>query len=151
MIESSGERGCMYVRVCSMFTSRLSVTVSMERNSINWAKGRGLSKGSYYFPNCTRKTGLQHIIDCHAANFARRALRSDWESFQTVLQLVLSWVESATPNSQVRQITKFSPRRIHCKQWVCFFGWELEGNGEDAGTTIYSQHRFTNFQFVLQS
>ena len=35
----------MYVRVC-MFTSRLSVTVSMERNSINWAKGRGLSKES---------------------------------------------------------------------------------------------------------
>ena len=41
----------------------------MERNSLNWAKGRGLSKKSY-FPDCVSKPGFQHIIGCQAANFA---------------------------------------------------------------------------------
>ena len=46
-----------------------SVTVSMERDSINWAKGRGLSKKSF-FPNRASKSGSQHTIGYHAANFA---------------------------------------------------------------------------------
>ena len=35
---------------------------------------------------------------------------------------------------------------------ILFFGWELEGTGEDAGnTTSVQRHRFTNLQIILQS
>ena len=34
--------------------------------------------------------------------------------------------------SQVGEITKSSLGRTHCKMWVCFFDWELEGTGADA-------------------
>ena len=36
---------------------------------------------------------------------------------------------------QIGKITKSSPGMTHCKLWVCFFGWELEGTGADAGNT----------------
>ena len=39
----------------------------MKRDSINWAKERGLSEESY-FPNCSSKPGSRHTID--AVNFA---------------------------------------------------------------------------------
>ena len=45
--------------VC-MFTSHPSVTMSMERDSINLAKGRSLSK-EFYFPNQTSKPGSRHV------------------------------------------------------------------------------------------
>ena len=52
-----------------MFTGCPSVTVSMKRDSINWTKGRGLSKESYC-PNGMNKPGSRHTIGCYAANFA---------------------------------------------------------------------------------
>ena len=41
----------------------------MERDSINWAKGRGLSMKSY-LSECASKPGSRHTIACHVANFA---------------------------------------------------------------------------------
>ena len=45
--------------------------VSFEKDSINWAKGGGLSKKSH-FPNRTSKPGTRrHTFNgCHTANFA---------------------------------------------------------------------------------
>ena len=48
--------------VC-MFTIGRPVTVSLEEDSINWAKGRGLSK-KFYFP-----TARANMLGCHADNF----------------------------------------------------------------------------------
>ena len=47
-----------------MYVYRLpSVTVSMERDSINWTKGRGLSKKSN-FPDHMSILGSRHTIGC---------------------------------------------------------------------------------------
>ena len=32
-----------------------------------------------------------------------------------------------------------TPRKTHCKLWVCLFGWELEGTGADAGNMTIAQ------------
>ena len=99
----------------------------MERDSINWAKGRDLSKLSH-FPDCASKPGSRHTIVCHAANFAlgywswsEKPWRGIPGPIQALLQMVLPVIEPATPTSQVGEITKSSPRRTHCKMWVCFF------------------------------
>ena len=55
-----------------MFTSRPSVTVSMEWDSINCVNGRDILK-EYYFPNRITKPGLWHSQLCY------RALRLSWE------------------------------------------------------------------------
>ena len=76
----------------------------MERDRINWAKGRGLSKKSY-FPDRASKYGLWHIIDRHAAKFAlgnwgwaEKPWRDIPGPIQSLSQLVLPGTEPATPN-----------------------------------------------------
>ena len=32
----------------------------------------------------------------------------------------------------------------HCQVWICFFGWDLECSGADAGNTTSTQHSLTN-------
>ena len=51
-------------------------------------------------------------------------------SFQAPLQGFL--LENQANNGHLGKITKFSPRRTHCKLWVCIFGWEVECTGNDA-------------------
>ena len=64
-------------------------------------------------------------------------------AFQALLQLILPGTELATPTSQTGEITKYFPRKTHCKLWLGFFGWELEGTGADAGDATSAQPRFT--------
>ena len=59
---------CMYVCMYVCLTVALC-DCPMERDRINWAKGRGLSKKSY-FPDQANKPGSRHTIGCQAANFA---------------------------------------------------------------------------------
>ena len=112
----------LYVYVC-IFTGHPSVAASLERDSINWTKERGLLEESY-FPNYTNKPG------CHVANFALRHL--DWDEkpwrgipgpFQALLQLILPGIKLATPTSQVGEIADpFSEGLSYYKLWVYFFG-----------------------------
>ena len=45
--------------------ARPSLTVSMERGSINWAQGGDRSfKGVLHCPNHKNKSGLRHIVYC---------------------------------------------------------------------------------------
>ena len=50
---------------------------------------------------------------------------------------------------------ELASRRIHQilsqKLWVCFFGWELEGTGADAGNTTSAWHQYTNIRIILLS
>ena len=111
----------IFMFVCSMFTGRPSVTVSMERDYINWAKGRGLSKKSY-FPNHTW-LATSHWLSCSWLWSRAELWRGNPGPFQAFLQLVLPGMETATPTSQEGEIIKSSPRRIHCKLRARFFGW----------------------------
>ena len=117
-----------------MYVQQLpSVIVSMERDSINWAKGRGLSKKSY-FPTSVSKP------ECHAASLRlgiKVGLRNHEEVSQDHFRPFHNWSfwesNRRSLTSKVGQITISSPRRTHCMLWVCFFGWELEGTGADTG------------------
>ena len=55
---------------------------------------------------------------------------------EALSQLILLGIEPVMSTSQVEEIIpKSSPSWIHYKLRVCFFGWELEGAGADAGNT----------------
>ena len=135
-----------------MFTGNPSETES------NWTKVRGLSKKSYFPKYLNEQIWLatHHRLSC--SQLWSRPLSLGWktwrgirEPFQALSQLILLGIQRANPTSQVGEITKYSPRRTHCKLWICFFGCELEGTSADVGNTTSAQHRFTNLWIILQS
>ena len=73
--------------------------MSRERDSLNWAKGRGLSKKSY-FSDRTIKLGLRHTFGCNATKLDLRRWGRDekpWIGnpglYQALLLLILLRIE----------------------------------------------------------
>ena len=60
-----------------------------------------------------------------------RALRLGWETMKRypranpgpIANVPFGNRTGNSPTLQVEETTKSSPRRTHCKLWVCFFGW----------------------------
>ena len=93
-----------------------------------------------------------HWLSC--SQLCSRALKLLWETMKRFSRTnpgPFAIDPSRKQTSQVGEITKSSPRRTLCKLWVCFFCWELEGTGADAGNTTSAQHCLTNLQIILQS
>ena len=110
-----------------------------------------ISKRSHIDPTTQAiLTYLQYTIGCLAVKFALghcEPWRGIPRLFQALSQLILPGIE---PTSQIGKITKSSPRRTHCKLWVCFFGWELEGTSAGARNTSSAPSHFNNFRIIFQ-
>ena len=96
-----------------MFNSCPSATVSMERDIVNWALERGLSKESYC-SNWMSKPVLWLL----------RALRFGWETMNRYPKTIpgLLAVGSSTnrtnePTSKVQEVTNVLSERPHRKLW----------------------------------
>ena len=70
---------------------------------------------------------------------------------QALFQLVLPGIKLATTTSQVGDITKSTPRRLHLELWVCFIGCKLDGSSAVSGNTTSVPHRLTNHWIILQN
>ena len=122
----------------------------MERDSINWAKGREVFQRSPIFStaqaNLARDTPW---LSC--SQLCSRGTKvgpiNDEEASQAVSQLVLPGIKPLTPASQVGEIIKSSPRRTHCKLRVFYFAWEPESTGDTASFQL----RFANHQIILET
>ena len=106
-------------------------------------RGEASKKRSYCI-NRMSKPGSRHTIGCCAPNFGLGLRGCAGKSWRCIPEPLLAILQLIKP-------VKFSPRRTQYNLWVCFFGWELEGSGTDAGSTTTVQNCFTRPLFFQPS
>ena len=125
--------GIGFVELCSILTICMEMskfwiclmvalcTVSMERDSINWAREEVIQKVLFSRPHW-----LETLHWLSRSQLCSRALRG-WETMKIYPKNISSpfAIDPSSPSTpQVGEITESSPRRTHCKIWVCLFDCE---------------------------